>query len=211
MLTKRPRAKKIVWVFVSAIYILWLLSTQMKREKAMQKSLKWQSSVKRQKCVHAHTWRKLKDSENIDQMINIMNEWREHGKVYRSKRLKTFLTGHVLTYLTVQKEVQLIWIRVWNNNVKFSRLWLIWAFTTAARCTVERKIERASLNSSDVKANKNTRDGLLSQRSWLFFCLNGCHALTALTGAAFDELWDFSVPLLNTKDIFRWWSSEAVL
>ena len=137
----------------------------------MQKSLKWQSSVKRQKCVHAHTWRKLKESENIDQMINIMNEWREHSKVYRSKRLKTFLTGHVLTYLTVQKEVQLIWIRVWNNNVTFSRLWLIWAFTTAARCTVERKIERASLNSSDVRAGKNTRDGLLSQRSWLFFSL----------------------------------------
>lgn len=43
-------------------------------------------------------------------------------------------------------------------------------------------------------------------------CLNGCQALSAgLTGAAFDEMWGFFVPLLNTKDILRWCSSEALL
>lgn len=53
-----------------------------------------------------------------------------------------------------QKEVQLIWIRVWNSYVVFLWLRLIRTFTTA-RCTVERKVECASSYSSDVRTSKN--------------------------------------------------------
>jgi len=67
-----------------------------------------------------------------------------------------------------------------------------------------------------LKPVKRLEKPCSSAKEACFFscCLNGSSSqtLTAdLTYAGFEKMGDFFLPLLKTKDILRWCSSEAVL
>ena len=77
-------------------------------------------------------------------------------------------------------------------------------------------IKRASLDASDVGTSEKAREAFLFAQRRLHFSLLVewlySQALTAdLTGRAFEKMGDFFLPLLKTKDVLRWCSSEAVL
>lgn len=78
--------------------------------------------------------------------------------------LELLLPATDLINLTVMSKLRLIWIRViWNNNVEFSRLWLMDIFATAKRCAVEWKLKRTSLDASDFETSERAR----ARGAWL--------------------------------------------